>query len=142
MQENIAFKHSIPAQLRWNDVDQFGHVNNSIYFQLYDLAKTAYLKDVAGTLLDKEHSVVIANVNANFIAPIFLEDDIELQTTVTHLGTTSFKLAQRVVDSETQEVKCTCDSIMVHYKVATQEAAPLSENFKSLVRAYEPHNID
>ena len=40
MEEEIKFKHSMPAQIRFSDVDQFGHVNNSVYFELYDLAKT------------------------------------------------------------------------------------------------------
>lgn len=142
MQDKVNFKHIIPAQLRFSDVDQFGHVNNSVYFQLYDLAKTAYFKDVIGTLLDKEHSVVIANVNADFISPIFLEDSVELQTTVVHLGTTSFKLLQRVVDSDTQEVRCVCATVMVHYNVETKEAMPLSERLKTLVRSYEDHVID
>ena len=37
MEETIKFKHSMPAQIRFSDVDQFGHVNNSVYFHLYDL---------------------------------------------------------------------------------------------------------
>ena len=38
MEDNIQFKHTLPVQLRFSDVDQFGHVNNSVYFSLYDLA--------------------------------------------------------------------------------------------------------
>ena len=46
MEEEIKFNHSMPAQIRFSDVDQFGHVNNSVYFSLYDLAKTTYFQDV------------------------------------------------------------------------------------------------
>ncbi|MBO5135380.1 MAG: acyl-CoA thioesterase, partial [Bacteroidaceae bacterium] len=52
MEENIKFRHSMPAQIRFSDVDQFGHVNNSVYFALYDLAKTTYVKDVLGDSVD------------------------------------------------------------------------------------------
>ena len=48
MEEEIKFNHSMPAQIRFSDVDQFGHVNNSVYFSLYDLAKTTYFQDVLG----------------------------------------------------------------------------------------------
>ena len=33
----MKFKHSVPVQLRFNDADALGHVNNSVYFTFYDL---------------------------------------------------------------------------------------------------------
>ena len=42
MEQDIVFRHELPAQLRWSDVDQFGHVNNNVYFALYDMCKTRY----------------------------------------------------------------------------------------------------
>ena len=44
MAEDIKFRHTMPVQIRFSDVDQFGHMNNSVYFSLYDLAKTTYIK--------------------------------------------------------------------------------------------------
>lgn len=37
--EEIVFHHQLPIQLRFNDVDKFGHVNNTVYFSFYDLGK-------------------------------------------------------------------------------------------------------
>ena len=34
---NNRFRHILPIQIRFNDVDKFGHVNNTVYFQFYDL---------------------------------------------------------------------------------------------------------
>ena len=51
MAEDIKFRHTMPVQIRFSDVDQFGHMNNSVYFSLYDLAKTTYIKDVLGWLV-------------------------------------------------------------------------------------------
>ena len=36
------FPHQMPAQLRFSDVDRFGHVNNAVYFSLFDMCKTNY----------------------------------------------------------------------------------------------------
>ena len=44
--EDIKFNHTLPIQLRFNDVDKFGHVNNTIYFSFYDLGKTEYFASV------------------------------------------------------------------------------------------------
>ena len=40
------YKHRIPIQIRFNDVDRYGHVNNNAYFAFYDLGKEDYLINV------------------------------------------------------------------------------------------------
>ena len=69
--EESSFKHSMPVQIRFSDVDQFGHVNNSVYFSLYDLAKTNYMTEVIDEPKLDMMVVVVANINANFLVPIF-----------------------------------------------------------------------
>ena len=36
----------LPIQIRFNDVDRYGHVNNNSYFSYYDLGKEEYLNNV------------------------------------------------------------------------------------------------
>ena len=38
-----AFRHTLPLQLRFNDIDLLGHVNNSVYFSFYDAGKGTVL---------------------------------------------------------------------------------------------------
>lgn len=42
------FKHITPIQIRFNDIDHLGHVNNNAYFAYYDLGKERYIIDVLG----------------------------------------------------------------------------------------------
>ena len=56
----MKFKHSVPVQLRFNDADALGHVNNSVYFTFYDLGKTEYFKAVRGGEIPKEVDIVVA----------------------------------------------------------------------------------
>ena len=111
--EETLFHHELPAQLRWSDVDQFGHVNNNVYFALYDMCKTRYFIDVAGEDIFQRITIVVANINANFIAPIYYPDEIVIQTTMERIGRKSFTLLQRAVNARTREVKCECRTIMV-----------------------------
>lgn len=71
MADEMTFKHVLPVQIRFNDVDQYGHMNNSSYFSLYDLAKTSYLRDVFGQKEWNRIGIVVANINADFLAPVF-----------------------------------------------------------------------
>jgi len=45
-ESNNEFHNVVPLQIRFNDVDKFGHVNNTIYFQFYDSGKTDYVSTV------------------------------------------------------------------------------------------------
>ena len=100
----------MPVQIRFSDVDQFGHMNNSVYFSLYDLAKTTYIKDVLGSADWSKLAIVVANINANFFMPVFFSDHLVIETAVVHLGHKSFTLLQRAVTTDTHEVKCECRS--------------------------------
>ena len=35
------YRHVLPLQIRFNDVDKFGHVNNTVYFQFRFLTNGA-----------------------------------------------------------------------------------------------------
>ena len=137
MGEEIQFKHTFPVQLRFSDVDQFGHVNNSVYFSLYDLAKTTYFKDVLNITKMDRLGIVVANINANFMAPMFFTDEIVVQTSMIHLGTKSFTLMQRAICPQTGEVKCECKTVMVMYDVKAMEAVEIPLEYKLAVCKYE-----
>ena len=140
MCEGVNFKYQMPAQLRFSDVDQFGHVNNSVYFSLFDMCKTRYFYDVVGPHVFDDFGIVVANVNANFIAPIFYPDDIVIETAVTRLGTKSFTLVQRALSSKTQSLKCECCSILVTFDTKTNTSICMPEDFKLKIAEYEDNS--
>ena len=130
----------MPAQIRFCDVDQFGHVNNSVYFALYDLAKTTYIKEVLGDKIDwKTIGMVVANINANFMQPVYFNDEIHIETSVIHLGNKSFTLLQRAIEQESGEVKCECKSVMVMFDLLQNESMAIPEIFKDIIKKYEGH---
>lgn len=142
MAEEMKFRHTMPVQIRFSDVDRFGHVNNSVYFSLYDLAKTTYIKEVLGETDWNKLAVVIANINANFYAPVFFSDPVVIETAVVHLGNKSFTLLQRAVTTDTGEVKCECRTVMVGYDLATKEPQPIPQCYKEAICRYEGRTME
>lgn len=142
MEEEIKFNHFMPAQIRFSDVDQFGHVNNSVYFSLYDLAKTTYFQDVLGMSEWGDVVCVVANINANFLMPVFFSDGIEIETATVHLGNKSFTLLQRAVVKSTGEVKCECRTTLVMYDLLTKEPTPIPQHYKNAICSYEGKTLE
>lgn len=142
MADDIKFRHTLPVQIRFNDVDQYGHMNNSSYFSLYDLAKTSYMRDVFGNKDWHHMGIVVANINADFLAPVFFSDDLIIETTVIHLGHKSFTLLQRAINKASGVLKCQCRTVMVGYDVATKEPVELPADFKQAVCDYEGKSLE
>ena len=136
--KDIVFNHKVPVQLRFNDADALGHINNSVYFSFYDLGKTEYFKTVRGRHIDtKDIDVVVGRAELDFLSPGVLADDIGVQTAVSSIGNKGFTLVQRIVEVPTDTVKCICKTVMVGFDQATHESKPISEEWKSAISEYE-----
>ena len=136
--DNIVFRHSIPVQLRFNDADSLGHINNSVYFSFYDLGKSEYFKDVRGQKVEaKDIDIIVAHAEVDFLSPVFLSDEIEVQTAVSEIGNKSFILAQRIVDIAANTVKCFCKTVMVGFDFKTQTSIPISEEWRKAISKFE-----
>ena len=136
--EQLAFKHTIPIQLRFNDFDALGHVNNSVYFSFYDLGKTDYFRNVIPEMTTDQHvGVVIANIQVNFLLPVYPQENVAVQTAVTEIGHKSFKLLQQLIDLDTNEVKCICNTVMVGFDAQTKTTRPISDEWRKAINQYE-----
>ena len=127
----------MPAQLRFSDVDRFGHVNNSVYFSLFDMCKTRYFNDVVGTDIFDRMAPVVVHIEANFISPVYFPDEIVIDTSIVKIGNKSFPLLQRALNQRTEEVKCYCETVMVMMDTVTNESVEIAEEFRSKVSSFE-----
>ena len=104
--EEIVFHHTLPIQLRFNDVDKFGHVNNTVYFSFYDLGKTEYFASVCPGVDWEKIGIVVVHI-----------------------------------DTETNEVKCICKSVMVTFDLERHESMPLTEEWIEAICKYEERDL-
>lgn len=131
------YRHILPIQIRFNDVDKFGHVNNTVYFEFYDTAKTDYIATVCKDV-DWEHvAIMVVKIEAEFLSQIRAGDHIAARTCVNKIGNKSFHLEQDIIDVDTQEVKCRCLSVMVFYDLVRHQSMPLPEAWRKAICQYE-----
>lgn len=139
--EEIEFRHTLPIQLRFNDVDKFGHVNNTVYFSFYDLGKTEYFASVCPGVDWEKDGIVVVHLDADFLSQIFATDHVAVQTAVSEIGTKSFRLIQRMIDTDTGAVKCIGTSVMVAFDLEKHESKPLTEEWIQAICDYEGRDV-
>jgi Predicted thioesterase len=136
--DNIKFNHITPIQLRFNDFDALGHVNNSVYFSFYDLGKTSYFDEVLpGMSLSKEVGVVIGHIEVSFLMSVYPGENVAVETAVVEIGNKSFKILQKLIDLDTKDVKSVCNTVMVCYDAKTKTTHTISDTWRKAMADFE-----
>jgi acyl-CoA thioester hydrolase len=79
-----------PVGTRWADNDMFGHLNNAVYYQLFDTAINAFI--TRGTGLDPVTMPalgVVAESGCRYFSELQFPQDLEVGLAVTRLGRSS-----------------------------------------------------
>ena len=89
-----AFRLFRPIPTRWMDNDVYGHVNNVVYYSLFDTAVNAHL--VEAGVLDPATSLVtglVVETSCTYFESISFPETVEVGIAVTALGRSSVTYA-------------------------------------------------
>jgi len=138
---NSNTKHITPIQIRFNDIDIAGHTNNAIYMEYSDLAKMHYFNDVfKNTINWKEKGFVLAHISLDYVEPIYLKEEIIVETTTQKIGEKSIEILQilRLKNSkDDKDIKCIINSVMVAYHYIEKQSIILSDKWIASLKKFE-----
>ncbi len=89
-------------QIRYDDIDVVGHVNNAVYHQYFNLGRIHYFLEVLGDNALEKQKVVTAQVNTTYAREVFADDDIQILTKIIRFGIKSMDMLQVLV-SQSEE---------------------------------------
>ncbi|MET0349511.1 MAG: thioesterase family protein [Rhizobacter sp.] len=87
-----AYRHFTSLTTRWMDNDAYGHLNNVVYYSLFDTAVNRYLIEAGA--LDIQRSPVIGLVvetHCNYFASIEFPQSVDAGLRVAHRGSSSVR---------------------------------------------------
>ena len=87
-----AYRHFSQITTRWMDNDAYGHLNNVVYYSLFDTAVNAYL--IGAGALDVQRSPVIGLVvetHCNYFSPLSFPQAVDAGIRVAHRGASSVR---------------------------------------------------
>lgn len=138
----MSFKHSIPVQIRFNDIDIAGHVYNGIYQEYFDMARLDYFKRVLEEKLDwNKTGLVIVSIQTDFSAPVFLDDKIEIQSRVCVLGEKSLQMQQQVIKNGESEPVANGKTVLVCFDMKKKKSVPIPKEWRKKLIEFEPELI-
>jgi acyl-CoA thioester hydrolase len=118
--------HEKEIEIRWRDVDGYGHVNNAVFLTYLEEARDEWLERALGADGDA-WDYVIARVEVDFRRELRLADDrIVSRCSLHSLGTSSVRTREELVTLD-GEVAAEAEAVLVARDRETKRSRPLSE---------------
>jgi acyl-CoA thioester hydrolase len=107
-------------RVRFGDCDPMGHANNAVY--------STYLEQARITVLGGLEPFILARVEIDFRSELRMNDDIEIRTRCSNIGTKSFQLEHQIWTGE--RLAAEAKSVLVGYDYEQGTSVPLPDDTK------------
>ena len=125
-------------ELRWRDIDAYGHVNNAVYLNFLEEARDAWVESVLGPAVGSTWDFVLARVAIDYKAELKLEDQAVLvRCSLASIGTSSVRTREEVLKLD-GTVSAGAESVVVPRDPATGRSRPLTDEERRVLEAELP----
>jgi acyl-CoA thioester hydrolase len=133
-----AYRRFVPLTTRWLDNDVYGHLNNVVYYGLFDTAvngvliETGVLDPVGGAVV----GLVVEN-GCNYFAPLAFPQRLEAGLRVAHRGASSVRYEVGIFAIEAEETAARGHFVHVYVDRQTRRPVALPADLQSVLKALE-----
>jgi acyl-CoA thioester hydrolase len=126
--------HEMVIPIRWGDMDSMGHVNNTVYFRYFEIARLDWLFKIGAPTDPQGLGPVIVNAFCNFIRQLEFPGDLRARHYVANPGRSSFDTfitLERTDNPGVIYAEGGAKTVWTDFKA--QKSAPLPEWLRALV---------
>jgi len=119
---------------RWMDNDQYGHVNNVVYYSWFDTAVNAHLieQGVLDTAGGQTIGLVI-ETQCQYFAPLAFPQTVEAGIRVAHIGSTSVRYEVGLFAQGAERTAAKGHFVHVYVDRASQRPVPLPAELRTVL---------
>jgi acyl-CoA thioester hydrolase len=124
-------KYSTPIELRFSDLDAYGHVNSAVYFTYLETARVKLFSDFFREVSNHGIFTLVARAECEFKIPIMLYDEVIVTLWLAKTGRSSFDLEYRLHDSH-EKTYATARTTMVCFDSIKNKTVAIPEIIKAM----------
>ena len=129
-----SYPHLVALSTRWSDNDAYGHLNNVIYYSLFDTAVNRHLLD--NGVLDIATSPIVGFVvetRCTYFASVAYPDALEVGLKVVKLGRTSVTYEVAIFRTTDDQAAAVGSFTHVYVDRASNRPEPIPEEVRALL---------
>lgn len=137
------FRHRTTLQVRFRDIDAFGHVNNAVFHSYVEQARIRYLLDVLEP--DRPFDrlpLILARVELDYRSPITFSEEVAVDTRVDRIGHTSIAMTHRMTVVPEGRLVGDVQSVLVTYDYAAARPTPVADEWRRRIGQHEGRSFD
>jgi acyl-CoA thioester hydrolase len=127
----------VPHDVIWQDVDAMGHVNNAVYFQYFETARTWYWLALHDTSQIDAINFIVARAECDFRAELRFLDSIEICVRVGELRSSSLDFVYEVRNTRTGTVAATGRVVVVLFSWTDHRKVPIDDALRRKITEFQ-----
>jgi len=128
------YSFTTEVDVRFQDLDAMGHVNNAVYATLLEEARLAYFREVLDVPLHEVESV-LASLELDFRRPVQSPGPVTVAVRVPELGRSSVPMDYEVRTDDA--VAAEGHTVQVSVDAETGESRPVPDAWREQIREFE-----
>ena len=127
------FEFFVPLKVRFSETDMFGHLNNTVTFTYFEVARIEYLKYIGlGDSWMSQEGVtipVVADLQCDYNKQVFFDEELSIYVKPAAFGTSSLEIHYMALN-EKNEIVFTGRGAIVQISRQTGRSVPWTEEEK------------
>jgi acyl-CoA thioester hydrolase len=129
-----------PVPTRWADNDMFGHLNNAVYYQLFDTAINGWIQtNVELDPVTTTAQGIVAESGCRYFSELHFPQPLVVGVSVTRLGNSSvtYRLGVFAAADDPQPVAAVGHWVHVYVDKTSRRPVPIPDAIRSLLSTAE-----
>lgn len=122
--------HRTDVQVRFNDTDALGHLNNTSYALYSEQGRVDFLDQFR----NEGVYLILAHISLDFLRQVRFRDTVHVLTRIAKVGRTSVTLAQEIYGND--ELAARSQSVVVMFDYSSQKPVPVADEVRAQLGPY------
>ena len=131
-QSRSAYRRFASFATRWRDNDQYGHMNNAVYYELFDSAVNKFL--IENSILDLAGAntvFLVASSGCNYFDEVAYPSDVEIGLSLSRLGSSAVTYQLGLFIAGAERTAATGTFIHVNVDAKTRRPCPIDDPIRA-----------
>jgi acyl-CoA thioester hydrolase len=125
---------SCDVEVRFNDVDGMGHVNNALYLTYLEHCRMRFFTEVAGSTSERDFPFILAHAAVDYKAPMKMGAKPVVKMWTSRTGGKSWDFEYEIRDAKTGTVYAVAKTVQVAYDYTIEKSDQLQGTLLELVK--------